>query len=379
MNLDQARTLRVGSIIKTNCALGQIGAAGQLVIVARVDIQRTDGSSWLGVYYGPGFASGGPGPDSSWNPCHFDLWAMDHDVAVKNLTPALSQNLQLQSFAHGYGWGRGSPGECMHTDKPRIVFYPTNAYGDKRILWGDGDGSRLCLDASVEIQFHAAMLMFGGSIATRTIDQILPPDVLSLLQHSPTSSLLRGLIRAATNKAVPLDTMQAGTDAIIEWIIQATAPPAPPALTTPVPRVIPPQANNQTAQPPVGDRAGDWLDLTLHADDEERRVVRFRFVDERSYRQTYSGEIPVPIEILNCGIDAVDDWVLRQARDDYDGTVCECEDSDPTVELIDMDINSADVIARNATPPAAPPQDPLAIEAAAQPIPAAPAEATAPF
>lgn len=266
-------------------------------------------------------ATGGGG----WRCTRFAPYVLDRNLKVVGLTPSVSVSMQEHAFANGWKWNGGETSP-LYTERDGLLFTPITRRFRVAVDTDEGLALRVVADAN---QLECAKFLLSSQRPAPmklTLPQIVGDDVAALIRNSPTAPTLRGLIRAATSRAVPVDVMGAGTDSITKWLEENCdrpfGGPAPIAPTPPPP-------------PPPGNAA-------------PTRMVRFdiRMIESGSCGYTcynhYRGQCPVPEDVIALGEDAVNAYVREYAHDrgsqdstDYEYSDHDCsseEDSEENIE-----------------------------------------------
>lgn len=341
LTIEQTRALKPGALLRciSNCGSGP--TEGATVIFERHNSSYQD---YLIIRHGAAFELGSPG--GGWQRILFSPWTHERPVAVLGLDRDKSTFLQQAAFGAGFFWST-TCATPFALDAKGLVF-ATN----KRILYTNSevrDLGYLYLDARVELEWVAALQFFGASIGPRSIEHILTADVLSMVRSNPENPMVRGLIRAACNKAVPKETIAAGSDAIIKWLLEEfnPKPPEPAPQSADAPQVLPPPphgadvdafiasqsqmsamvgAINQelaqmaTAPPPPAIAIDPGVPAPPPPPPRTRRV-RYNFTDielgtcncARTHHR--EGEIEVPEDIVSGGSDVVEEWIIENRTD----------------------------------------------------------------
>lgn len=304
LTYEQAEALAVGSaLVGVDVASGGI-RNGDICI----KIESTGNGETILVRK-VGEVLAGAGPTRAYYPSRFSKWELEGswDLAVTNLNPA--QSLALKELALSKGWCWASEGDqAAHLESSLLAFSAGSSMYIPDPAASVDD--RIWLDASNVVDYAAALgLLTSGPIGLDDVvelSDILSEEVVALIQNSPGSPLLRGLIRAQTNKAPPPDVMSGGTEAITKWVLDTvkeaqpvgdsvidlggTAEEAPPPPAAPVPRVAP------VATRPVN--------FTY--------VERETGVCDYTVTNTYSGPIQVPVTVIEEGEEEVEAYIRNR-------------------------------------------------------------------
>lgn len=281
MSADEVRAMPIGApLVAVSAPLTTAFVNGQILMFEGLD---EEDATCIYVRNLSDVRSGG------WSTYRFEPYKLDRTLIVE--APVEEENMAIQRFAldHGWKWPFGDTTTEYNTQA--LIFEPSL----KEIMYSPTEETRrtaLVLRAPDHLVAIKILLSGGTGNKPTSIEQILPYDVLEILRNAPTNPQLRGLIRAATNQAVPKETMAEGMVAIEKWLLEncdiTTALPPPP----PPPEVI------------------DTIRVPYTIDEMVAGYTEWTRTD------TVSGTAFVPREVVARGEDEVEDWIKDNYRNE---------------------------------------------------------------
>lgn len=135
-------------------------------------------------------------------------------LAVTNLTTPQNTKLQQAGIKLGLRWNEG--GVVMFTEEPGLVL----SFRNFRFYFHPDMGNPYYyyLSAADPFEWLAACWYVDAAATTLTFAEVVGEDIIGLIKQAPTNPMLRGIIRAKTGKAVPVETIALGSDAILKWL-----------------------------------------------------------------------------------------------------------------------------------------------------------------